>query len=84
MRDKTGPMGAGPGTGRGMGPCGGKIAYGRRGGGLGLGWRRSRGYYSAPNISEKEETEILSEEEKALEEELKNVRSRLTEIKGQN
>jgi hypothetical protein len=79
----TGPMGMGPMTGRGMGPCGGGMAYGRRGGGRGLGWRRFWGYYPAPNMNKKEETEILSEEAQVLEEELKAVKARLDEIKNQ-
>ncbi len=79
----TGPMGYGPGTGWGMGPCGGGMGYGRRSGGRGLGWRRFWGYYPAPNMTKKEETDILSEEAQILEEELKAVKSRLDEIKNQ-
>lgn len=79
----TGPMGTGPSSGRGMGPCGGGVAYGRRGGGRGLGWRRFWGYYPAPNMTKKEESEILSEEAEVLEEELKTVKARLNEIKNQ-
>ena len=78
----TGPMGMGPLTGRGMGPCGGGVAYGRRGGGRGLGWRRFWGYYPAPSVDKKEETKILSEEANVLEEELKAVKARLEEIKN--
>jgi len=41
--DKTGPTGAGPKTGRGMGPCaGGKTSGGR--GGFGRGMGRGRGF----------------------------------------
>ncbi|HOR57784.1 MAG TPA: DUF5320 family protein, partial [bacterium] len=29
-QDGTGPTGQGPMTGRGMGPCGGGMGYGRR------------------------------------------------------
>jgi hypothetical protein len=83
----TGPMGAGPGTGRGMGPCGGGQAYGRggagRGQGRGLGWRRFWGYYPAANPTKKEETEMLSEEAAILEEELKAAKARLAQLKGQ-
>jgi hypothetical protein len=39
--DGTGPMGMGPMTGRGMGPCG--RGYGRPFG-FGRGWGRGRGY----------------------------------------
>lgn len=81
--DKTGPMGMGPMTGRGMGPCGGGTGFGRKAGGRGRGlcWRRFWGYYPAPDVTEKEEKEMLSEEAEILEEELKAVKSRLGEIK---
>lgn len=79
----TGPMGIGPMTGRGMGPCGGGMAYGRRGGGRGLGWRRFWGYYPASAPTKKEEIEVLSEESTALEEELKVIKARLAELKEQ-
>ncbi|MBN1942659.1 MAG: DUF5320 domain-containing protein [Phycisphaerae bacterium] len=48
--DGTGPMGQGPMTGRGLGPCGRGMAF-RRGGGRGLGYGRSwfrGGAYSYP------------------------------------
>ena len=81
----TGPLGSGPGTGWGLGPCGGEMAYGRRGGGRGrgLGWRRFWGYYPAPTPSKKEEAEMLSEETEILEQELQAIKSRLAELKGQ-
>lgn len=79
----TGPIGRGPGTGWGLGPCGGGMAYGRRGAGRGFGWRRFWGYYPAPNPSKKEEREMLLEEAGLLEEELKAIKSRLTQLKGQ-
>jgi len=55
--DKTGPMGEGPGTGRGFGPCGAGM---RRGWGCYLFGRRRF-------ISPKNELAALEEEEKALE-----------------
>jgi len=81
----TGPRGSGPGTGWGLGPCGAGMGW-RRGGGRGqeFGWRRFWGYYpttSTPN--KKEETEFLSEEIAILEDELKAVKARLAELKGQ-
>lgn len=84
--NRTGPLGYGPGSGWRLGPCGGGMAYGRRGGGRGqgLGWRRFWGYYPAPTPSKKEETEMLSEEAGILEEELKAIKSRLVQLKGQN
>ncbi len=83
--DGTGPMGLGPGTGWGRGPCGAGLG---RGYGRGFGWRRFRGYgsYAYPyqaQISRKEEKEILEDEVAGLEEELKAVKTRLTELKGQ-
>ena len=81
----TGPAGRGPGTGWGLGPCGSGMAYGRGGGGRGrgLGWRRFWGDYPAPASSKKEETEMLSEEAGILEQELKDIKSRLAQLKGQ-
>jgi hypothetical protein len=79
--DGTGPLGSGPGTGWGRGPCGAGMGW-RRGGGRGLGRRRFWGYYPGPAPSKKEETEILSEEAEMLEEDLKAIKARLAELKG--
>lgn len=91
--DETGPLGYGPGTGWGMGPCAcppspNGSAVGRRG--AGIGWRRGFGrgfgrgrfwgYYPASYPTKKEETEILNEEAVALEEELKTIKQRLAEL----
>lgn len=88
----TGPLGFGPGTGWGLGPCGAGIVWRRgfgRGLGRGFGWRRFWGYpyfwsypYQ-PQITKKEEKEILEDELKDLEEELKAIKARLAELKGQ-
>ncbi len=64
----TGPLGYGPGTGRGLGPCDAGLACGR-------GYRR---FYS-----KKEEAELLKEESEALAEELKAVKERLAELEDQ-
>lgn len=59
-RDRSGPMGRGPMTGRGMGPCGqagagargafGGMGFGSgRGGGWGGGWRH-RNWYNATGV----------------------------------
>lgn len=61
--DGTGPMGQGPKTGRGQGPCG----TGAMRGILGRGGRRRI-------ISTKDQLATLENEEKNLEEELKLVR----------
>jgi len=94
--DGTGPGGLGPGTGRGLGPCGAGMGYGRRGGGRGWGRGYGRGfgegrfggygpwgYPYQPQITKKEEKEILGEEVTDLEEELKAVKARLAELKRQ-
>ncbi|MFC1663887.1 DUF5320 domain-containing protein [Patescibacteria group bacterium] len=73
----TGPLGAGPGTGWGMGPCGGGIGWRR---GWGKGWFGK--FWGQPKITEKEETDILTEEAEDLEQELKAVKERLTKLKG--
>ncbi|MBU1036718.1 DUF5320 family protein [Patescibacteria group bacterium] len=70
--DATGPLGLGPGTGWGLGPCGTGMGW-RRGFGRGFGWRR---FYT-----KKEESGILKEEAEALEDELKAIKERLAELK---
>ncbi len=74
----TGPLGRGPMTGRGFGPCG-----------LGLGWRRSFGpgrgmgryfNWSWPQTP-KDQKEALAEYKKALEEELEDVKREEGSIK---
>lgn len=68
--DRTGPLGQGPLTGRGFGPCG-----------LGLGWRRRFGpgrgmgrYFGWQwPQTKKEQIEALEEYKKALREELEDV-----------
>ena len=79
--DGTGPLGYGPGTGWGMGPCGAGMGWRR--GGRGFGRRRfgGPGVY-APKITTSEETEMLTDEAAVLEEELKEIKARLAELKG--
>ena len=89
----TGPGGLGAGTGWGLGPCGAGMGWRR---GWGRGWGRGYGrgfgggrfggynsYYPAFTPSKKEETEMLSEEAAVLEDELKAIKVRLAELKGQ-
>ena len=71
--NRTGPMGQGPRTGRGMGPCGGGMARGR-GTGRGFGW-------NAPQMTKKEQEGWLKEEAEALEEELKAVKEEIAQLK---
>ncbi len=69
----AGPLGFGPGTGRGMGPCG-----------AGMGWQRGFGRFwrFGSQITKKEEKEMLEEEAKVLEEDLKAIKERLAELNG--
>jgi len=67
-RDKTGPMGQGPSTGRGLGPCGGGV---RRGFGCGRGFGRGLGFSK----------QSLVDYRKALEEELVDVKKQEEELK---
>ena len=74
--DGTGPIGSGPGTGWGMGPCGAGLVWQRNfGPGFGRFWR------FGSRITKKEEKEILEEETKVLEDELKAIKDRLAELK---
>ena len=73
--DKTGPFGFGPRTGWGCGPCG--MGLGRRGYGMGQGYG-GRGFWG---MTKKEERDILANETEVLEEELKEIKKRLAELK---
>jgi len=83
-QDRTGPMGQGPLTGRGFGPCG----YGmRRGFGRGFGFGRGMGFgrgfcYAAPAaLTEAEEKKILEAELNEIEAEKQEIAKRLKELK---
>ena len=83
-QDRTGPMGQGPMTGRGMGPCGSGMRRGF-GKGLGRGMRRGFGYgsgvYSEPEpISKEQQKKILEEEAEDLEVELKRIKEKIAEL----
>ncbi len=81
--DRTGPMGLGPMSGRGLGPCG--SGYGR-GRGFGRGFRRSalpnQVHYSREDeLSElKAEKELVKRDMRALEEELETMEKRIKEM----
>jgi hypothetical protein len=68
--DGTGPQGMGPRSGRGFGPCGFGMGWGRFGRGRGLGryfgWNQPQ--------SKEEKLEALSDYKKALEEELEDIK----------
>jgi hypothetical protein len=70
-QDGTGPLGYGPRTGRGLGPCGLGLGFGRR-------MRANRGlgrYCRLPYPQTKEEEmKVLKEYRQALEEELEDVK----------
>lgn len=75
--DSTGPMGAGPMTGRGFGPCG-----------LGLGWRRKFGMgrgmgryfgWSWPQ-TKKDKLQALKDYQAALREELDDIDKELKDV----
>jgi len=74
--DGTGPRGAGPMTGRGLGPCGGGMRIGWFG--RGQGWGMGRFFRSPKN-----QHQSLEDEEKMLLEELEAVRFEKAALKGQ-
>ncbi len=78
--NRTGPQGAGPRTGRGMGKCapGNNLRFGF---GRGYGVGRGRRFFNAPQATEQEEKQALQDELKALREEAKQIESRLEELK---
>ena len=81
----TGPRGEGPMTGRGMGNCGPNgqtrtpgFGYGR---GLGRGWFR-RGVGRMFGFGRTYQTPSAKEEKEMLEGEMKDIQSRLEELKN--
>jgi hypothetical protein len=73
--DKTGPLGNGPQTGRGLGPCGCGM---RRGAGRGYG----RGFNAMPvELSAQDERKILEAEITQLEAEKQAIEKKLKETK---
>lgn len=79
--DGTGPFGDGR-PGRGLGPCGRGMAYGRgagRGMGLGLGWRRGFGAGVAPAADQTTEVEALRQKVDALTAALEELRGQKNE-----
>ena len=95
-RDRTGPMGEGPLTGGGFGPCAeegvfrpyaGRRTWGR-GGGRGRGrrnWYRATGLPRrarfAPQVPQQDEAQALEQEAQWLNEQLEAIKGRLAELR---
>ena len=81
-RDKTGPLGQGPATGRGFGSCGKGLGL-SKGFGCGRGFGRGLGRYFGWNQpqSEEEKKQALIDYRKALEEELEDIKKQEEELK---
>jgi hypothetical protein len=84
--DQTGPAGYGLGTGRGLGPCGRGMAFGRGfPGGFGRGFGRGRGFcrnYSAEPepLSKEAQKQLLEADLKRIEVEKTEIERRLTTL----
>lgn len=72
-QDATSPLGYGPKTGWGFGPCGMGFAFGR-------GYGRGYGRWVYQPISKKEEKEMLEDELAFLENEVKAVKERISKL----
>lgn len=88
FRDGTGPLGQGPLTGRGLGPCG-TGNYPRRFARFGRGFRArtfARPIYTEPRTKDEEkrwleqDIEDIEQEMKDLEQEKREIQKRLKEI----
>jgi hypothetical protein len=83
--DQTGPAGYGPGTGRGLGPCGRGMAF-RRGFSRGYGrgfcrWNYFGPYWYEPRPRSKEdEKKMLEADLKGIEAEKAEIQRRLREL----
>ncbi len=92
--DRTGPLGMGPRTGRGLGYCGGFNSPGFTKGpgwGRGRGWRWrfwGRGFgwgwrwFGDPAVAPIDEQEILKEEAESLRRRLAEIEKRLSELES--
>ncbi len=76
-QDRTGPLGQGPLTGRGFGPCGRGLAF-RHGFGRGFGFRQAFVY---PQITEAKEKQLLKQELEAVKAEQAEIEKGLKELK---
>jgi len=77
-QDRTGPLGQGALTGRGLGPCGKGIGF-RRGFGRGFGWRART---ETLNLTKAQEKKILEAELTELEVEKTEIEKQLKELKS--
>jgi len=75
QQDGTGPMGQGPLTGRGLGPCGRGFGF-RQGFGRGFGWG-----FQPVQFSEADEKKILQKELEEIKVEKQDIEKRLKELK---
>ena len=77
--DRTGPMGYGPRTGRGFGPCGRGLGFRR---GFGMGFVRGYSGYGPSAYAPTKEQEIadLNAEKEAIHQELREIEARLKEL----
>ena len=84
--NRTGPMGMGPQTGRGMGFCSGNAnpGYAWPGPGLGfgrgMGIRRGFGFFSAPQALPQDELQILKNQAQALADQQKQIAQRIEDL----
>ena len=74
--DKTGPQGQGPLTGRGQGPCGDGLGWGK-----GQGWKRRSPARKANCPWWNQDTENKDEVLKRLEEEKKDLEEAIEDLK---
>jgi hypothetical protein len=75
-QDRTGPLGLGPLTGRGLGPCGCGMQRG-----FGRGYGRGFGFRSQVTLTKEDEKRILEAELKEIDLEKQEIEKRLKEIK---
>ncbi len=82
-RNAQGPLGQGPMTGRGFGPCCDGTRHGKRGGRAFRGAGRDHygfGQGYLPEISNEDKKEILSERKAYLERELEDLQKSIDEL----
>jgi len=77
----TGPLGQGPMTGRGLGPCGRGLRRGFMRFGRGMGWGCWPRYAEPVALSKDEEKKILEAELKEIEAEKQDIEKRLKEMR---